>query len=165
MWIFLPYGFLSIVHKAQDEDDDYLTVRARNRKTLVRFCERADVDTELNPIIGQEAWPSDYPYRVRVHRKVVSDWVVREIEDLTWSNFKNEAKRVGGAVYENVLHKVWSSCLQLTPQQVQTEQRKAWKRYDAWWDARKQERDDCNHRHTAVDQQGQRYCTDCGDDV
>lgn len=157
MWVFTVHGMVSIVQKPGDAENGMLTVRSRNHRALATFCEQAEVDKK--EIVGKEAWPSDYPYRVRAPHGIVARWASERVLDIDYSNFKNAAKDIGGALYEAALHKVWVACLPLTPPKIRKLQYDAQSR--VWNQSRAAMQADCTHRHTGVDNDGVRYCTDC----
>lgn len=102
MWLITPDGFFSIVEKASDQNSGTLTVRARVKTDLDAL--RQSTLPELGPT--SEGDGTDYRYRATASRTAVAAAVSRMVEDLHYSNFKNEvAKRQGPArakAYQNV---------------------------------------------------------------
>lgn len=108
MWIYTPTGFVSAVAKTKNSAT--LTVRARDRQSLDEIVQLSGAAVT----IGEG---TDYPYRVVVSREVFKFWIDRQVEDLDYSNFKNEANAVRGYDYAKVLGKVWSANLDLEDQE------------------------------------------------
>lgn len=113
MWIMTPGGFVSIVHK-----EGGLQVRARDRKSLEAFCKQAGLPKKRIVADWEEKY-RDYPYRVKnVPKSQVKRYLCAEADGITYSNFKNEAKRVRGQAYASILSRVWSNMLSMTPSGV-----------------------------------------------
>lgn len=108
MWIYTPTGFISAVAKRENSTD--LTVRARDRQSLDGLVELTGVPAT----IGEG---TDYPYRVVVSRETFKFWLDRQVDELDYSNFKDEAHRVGGYEYAGVLGRVWTDNLALEDQE------------------------------------------------
>ena len=114
MWIFLPGGFVSVVHK--DCPPHYVLVRARSRAHLNSFFEplpsreRRSVQERVRAHEG-----TDYQFRVSVPRATLKRVLAVHVEDLDYSNFKNAAERLvplsspQGARWIGALHDVWSA--------------------------------------------------------
>lgn len=102
MWIFTPFGFLSVV--SDRNDPKKLLIRARARVDLENFknlyCKR----------LGQiENSPrADYPFRARVGRVAFTYAMGRVIQDLLYPNFKSAVTAKQGDVRHNVYMQVWS---------------------------------------------------------
>jgi hypothetical protein len=110
MWLFLPFGFLSVVaHQPASRPSGKLLVRARRRDHLERFVELASPDKR--PKI--ECTPErDYPYRVLLGPADVQRGVIAAIAGITYPNFKNRAHRLDEeGSYTRALHAVWSTML------------------------------------------------------
>lgn len=109
MWLFLPFGFFSVV--ADPADVDRVVVRARSQAHLVALLGYVTVKLGYSTL----SWPitatplHDYPYRVVLTRVVLAEVMCAFVGDsLRYGNFKNEAHRVGilpGAA----LHDVWAT--------------------------------------------------------
>ena len=108
MWIYTPTGFVSAVSKSKTSAT--LTVRARDRQSLDELVQLSGAKATIGD-------GTDYPYRVVVSREIFKYWLDRQIEDLDYSNFKNEAAAVRGYDYAHVLGRVWSANLDLEDQE------------------------------------------------
>ena len=102
MWIFTPFGFLSVVSDRNDPKKLLIRARARvdleNFKTL--YCKR------LGPI--ENSPRADYPFRARVGRVAFTYAMGRVIEDLLYPNFKSAVTAKQGDVRHNVYMQVWT---------------------------------------------------------
>jgi hypothetical protein len=111
MWIFTRYGFYSVVCARQGggskPDPDLLMVRARvlahienlqgRFPALAGYAVRSDLGT-------------DYRYRIIVPKTVWKEAAAAMAEELSYSNFKNEAARFlgdNGRDYVHALHEIW----------------------------------------------------------
>ena len=108
MWIYTPTGFISAVAKRSNPTE--LTVRARDRQSLNGLVEL----TGAPATIGEG---TDYPYRVVVSRETFKFWLSRQVDDLDYGNFKDEAHRVSGYEYASVLGRIWHDSLSLEDQE------------------------------------------------
>lgn len=108
MWIYTPTGFISAVAKRSSPTE--LTVRARDRQSLNGLVEL----TGAPATIGEG---TDYPYRVVVSRETFKFWLSRQVDDLDYGNFKDEAHRVSGYEYASVLGRIWTDSLSLEDQE------------------------------------------------
>jgi hypothetical protein len=126
MWVFLPFGFFSIVaYRDLDHPSGTypnLLVRSRVKKDLESFIEhlpstareRRTWDAEIPEIL--EGIGTDYPFRIVVQRKDVAEMFVRFLErDLKYFNFKQEAYRVMGVAREHIYMRVWTTMRELNP--------------------------------------------------
>ena len=115
MWIFLPSGFVSIVHK--DCPPHHVMVRARSRAHLSAFFEplpsreRRSYQERVRAHEG-----TDYQFRVSAPRATVKRLLAAHVDVLDYSNFKDEAARVSptltsphGGRWMGALHDVWSA--------------------------------------------------------
>lgn len=113
MWIMTPGGFVSIVNK-----EGGLQVRARDRQSLEWFGKQAGIPKRRIVTDWEEKY-RDYPYRLKnVPSAKVKRFLAAEVDGITYSNFKNEAKRVRGQAYATILGRVWSNMLSMTPSGV-----------------------------------------------
>lgn len=90
MWIFTSNGFLSAVEHR--DKPGYLMVRARAREHLVGLAQRMGEQPEYTP-------GADYEWRVTITRKSFEGFVLEQIKNIDYDNFKNSistnaAKRV-----------------------------------------------------------------------
>jgi len=100
-------GFVSIVNK-----EGGLQVRSRDRESIEAFCLLSGVDRKR--IV--EGGGTDYQWRVRrVSKRAVRRYNNAVLEGITYSNFKNEAKRVRGPKYASFLGRVWGAGWELAP--------------------------------------------------
>ena len=110
MWIFSD-GFISVV--AHNEKPDTLLVRARDEGSLLSLVEATGATL-------RHTQSNDYPYRIEVLREALSAWLVDQVSNLDYSNYKANAwkTRPGDFAWENSLHQVWSTMHQVTPNRV-----------------------------------------------
>lgn len=125
MWIFLPFGFYSIVDKppthtknmyvfargtCTGEFDhysakDFLCVRSRDKKSLLNLIEvinKYPFIVAHTEIINNQG--SDYQYRMWVLRSTMSAVLSAYTQDINYDNFKNQADYE----YKTVFGRVWS---------------------------------------------------------
>ena len=106
MWMFLPFGLLSVV--AHRRLADTLLVRARRREHLVELVQALGGGPEI-----QSSPYADYPFRVEVKRVAFASFVSKQLLEMSYDNFKNEASRVAGdrvaGTYADSLHDVWAT--------------------------------------------------------
>lgn len=104
MWLFLPFGFFSIV--AHRDHDDALLVRARAHKDLELL--RARLDNRQDRVIGHTP-KADYPYRMTVTRAELDVMMTQFIQDeLLYYNFKSECGATNRLKWPE-LHRVWET--------------------------------------------------------
>lgn len=110
MWIITTDGFFSAVHKYCKSDE--VLVRGRCVKDLERLRHKL---TDPNQIITST--DSDYPARIIVKRKEFSEYLVKEISELDYDNFKNELYRIEDKKERTIrsvaYHDVWRDLLLL----------------------------------------------------
>lgn len=82
MWIFTPNSFVSIVDKG-DPSGKTLLVRARKNGDIERFFPDAKV---------QVGGGTDYDYRARIDREVVTQAMVDQVNNINWPNFKDKVE-------------------------------------------------------------------------
>jgi hypothetical protein len=99
MWLFTTFGFFSIVQR--HSSDEYLTVRARDRKDLDRL--RKHVPQLSDTITGGG---TDYPYRARVAHAELALALANITRGIRYSNFKNEAAKIWDK-RTHCLHEIW----------------------------------------------------------
>ena len=114
MWIFLPFGFYSVVSKppsaAMNMDyatDGFLCVRVRRMEdleTLKKRLQEFAPDMDISPMVGDN-FGTDYQGRMWVEKKAFGDYLSWETNQLSYSNFKNQ---IQDNSYHSVCSKVWS---------------------------------------------------------
>lgn len=142
MWIMSEDGFISAVYK-----DNKLQLRARDRESLERLGFKG-----RRIKVGEG---TDYPFRVYTTRDELKEIVNRQIDAITYPNFKSRIVQTRGRRFEAALHNVWSAMLAVEPKNVVSLlDKRSWRvprsrgaRSSAdsdWWDAyltRRDERD------------------------
>lgn len=99
MWLFLPFGFYSIVQKP---GTDCLTVRVRVIADLDRL--RSRMPTLSPTIIGGG---TDYPARATIAHADFAAGLSSLALSINYSNFKGHVGRVLGAARAAVAGRVW----------------------------------------------------------
>lgn len=101
MWLFTTIGFFSVT---ASDDPKLLQVRARVRGDL------DNLRTKYLPALTAtiQLKNRDYPYRGYVDHASFGGAMVQIVDDLTYSNFKNEVAKVQGWPRERLYAKVWS---------------------------------------------------------
>jgi hypothetical protein len=99
MWLFLPFGFFSVVVNGRNYKQ--LMVRARNRADLERLLSRYPRKAEILHTPN-----ADYPYRIVVPRGSFARFMAKEVETMQTDNFKSAAMKLGGFSWE-LLHSIW----------------------------------------------------------
>jgi hypothetical protein len=104
MWLFLPFGFFSVVaHRTRPER---VLVRARRREHLTELGQRGVAG------VIQETSYADYPFRIEADREAVAAFAARHVLEMGYDNFKAEAGRKAGRGRERyvpALHDVWTT--------------------------------------------------------
>lgn len=80
MWLFNSDGFVSIVADKDDPDNGELLVRSRDKTHITNLFPSAEVFSKL---------PSDYQWRAWVSREEVIEAMIKRVEGLNYTNFKN----------------------------------------------------------------------------
>lgn len=111
MWIFTDTGFVSAVLKPEHETT--LTVRARDRRSLVELADLAGAKIAQSP-------KGDYPYRLFVEDAVFAQWVADQAMKITYSNFKSRVQKTRGYDYTHSLHNVWAAMLDTEDEEART---------------------------------------------
>lgn len=118
MWLITPVGFFSIVQKPSDVVTDTLTVRARVRADLDALRE------QFLPSLGaiQESKVNDYRFRAMAPRAEVAAAMASLVNQLNYSNFKDQVAKVQGPARAHLYHDVWDVLyrLQTQPQKYST---------------------------------------------
>lgn len=107
MWVFTKNGFVSAVRKK--EYPDVLTVRARDRDSLMELADIADVQIAKSPF-------GDYPYRLFVKPEVFATWIADASIDIDYDNFKSVVAQVRGYEFAHALNDVWLAMLKVEDQ-------------------------------------------------
>lgn len=102
MWIILPEGFLSIVHKAPCQPDELL-VRARVRKHLATLFPAAKI---------VESDGTDYRFRAIIKRTEVAEFLAAQAHRIEYGNFKDQVREHR---FHDALLSVWHSLARLQP--------------------------------------------------
>lgn len=102
MWIILPQGFLSIVHKAPCQPDELL-VRARVKQHLTTLFPAAAI---------VESDGTDYRYRAIVKRDEVAVFLAQQAYTIDYRNFKDQVREHR---FHDALMGVWSVLAKLQP--------------------------------------------------
>jgi hypothetical protein len=124
MWVMTPTGYTSAV--AHRTKPSCVLVRARDKESLEFMCDRAGIKRDR---IFTD-FPSDYPYRAVVKRKQYARFLLHSAEEITYENFKNQATKVRGKQYHDVLMKIWTVTHGLTPSDIKLKNACAWDEYD-----------------------------------
>jgi hypothetical protein len=123
MWIMTQHGFVSAVKKK--ETDAFLTLRARDARSLAEVCYLLG-KTPAEEIMSHLG--SDYPYRIFLSPGEFVRYLSAEVEELDYSNFKDQITKTRGMVWHDALMDVWVAMLAVTPrarrQQRERRQRK-----------------------------------------
>jgi hypothetical protein len=105
MWLITNFGFFSVVEKPEDKGEDTLTIRARSKKDLEQL------KNKYLPLMGgiRESDLSDYRYRATASRDDIAKAFMQAVQDIHYSNFKDEVKKEQGYGRANVYGWVWDS--------------------------------------------------------
>lgn len=98
MWIYLPFGFFSVVQKRGEED---LTVRARVRGDLDNLRQH------MPTLSATKEVGFDYPFRATIPHEEFADGMAKIAMEITWDNFKDEVQETQGLARARVYHEVW----------------------------------------------------------
>jgi hypothetical protein len=105
MWVFTQHGFISAVDNGHVPGK--LAVRARDKKSLEFLAD----------VTGQEIKQSeraDYPYRVYVTKEEFSNFMLTQIDEIDYPNFKNRVYKTRGREFEDACASVWGVMLEVT---------------------------------------------------
>ena len=106
MWLFLSFGFFSIVKDRENEG--HVLVRARMEKHLKSLCEKAkfdDVEIVSTPT-------ADYPYRIYIDGGMFFDAILPLMQEYLADNFKNSIPK-DEVAYHDACMDVWCDMRQL----------------------------------------------------
>lgn len=98
MWVFTQTGFVSAVQHR--DNDDILIVRSRDHASIKDVADHCG--TEI--VVGSG---SDYPYRTFVARQFFKSWATDQIENLTYTNYKNHMHDLRDDRFCRALSTVW----------------------------------------------------------
>lgn len=109
MWLITPEFFISVVQKKPT--DTKLCLRARCAADLDRLRDK------YLPSLGKtlKKQGTDYPFRAFADRGAVARAMADIATSITYSNMKNETRKVLGADREHAYHNVWADLLALEP--------------------------------------------------
>ena len=99
MWLFTETGFISSVRHQQEKG--ILVARSRDDKSLASLSNFAGLEI-------QNTGFRDYPYRVHVQEGVFVSWLIKQIENIEYTNFKDRVYETRGHDFADVLMSVWS---------------------------------------------------------
>lgn len=108
MWVFTPFGFVSVV--AHRDREGFLVVRGRVEADVRAFRDRVShrlhQKDECSDVVSTPG--ADYPFRFECSRRMLS-WALAQFveEDLDYDNFKNEVARVQGRARAHAYCDVW----------------------------------------------------------
>ena len=108
MWLFTSEGFVSVV--AHNEKPDTLLVRARDEDSLLSLVEATGATLRHTP-------QADYPYRIEALREAFTAWLVEQVSNLDYPNYKSRMWSERPEL-SSVLHSIWELCHDLTPNRV-----------------------------------------------
>jgi hypothetical protein len=97
VWIFSETGFVSAICKS----GELMQVRARDRQSL----EDLSVSTGLEIIKTPQG---DYPYRIELVREQFITWMIDQMQEISYKNFKSRVQDTRGYDFVHPLHQVWS---------------------------------------------------------
>lgn len=125
MWLFFPFGFVSVVHKPEDKEG-VLCVRARDEQSL-------DNVRELCPDLGPtvSGGGTDYPFRAYVDAAAFGAFVGAYIGSIDFNNFKAETTRQHGHDYHDACMSVWGAMHRLSQRPLFSRDTPAWRRNNA----------------------------------
>lgn len=104
MWLMTETGFVSAV--THWEDPETIVVRARDYDSLLPIADFADKVIQHTP-------DNDYPIRVHIARSVFAEWVAKQVEVMTYSNYKDRMYTTRGRDFTHALSSVWSTMHQV----------------------------------------------------
>lgn len=109
MWLFFPFGFISVVHKDGDPAD-VLCVRARDALSLDNVRERCPA---LGPTLAGGG--TDYPFRAYVDAGAFGAFMAAYTASIDFSNFKDQTTRQHGHAYHDACMSVWGVMHRISP--------------------------------------------------
>jgi hypothetical protein len=108
MWIFTPFGFFSATAYEGDEHttEPEIQIRGRAKADLQNLIKKYFVKTDDERIFEWKG--RDYPYRVIVTQQRWAAISARMAQDIDYSNFKDQVKKVQGENRAHHYMSVWS---------------------------------------------------------
>lgn len=100
MWVFTESGFVSAV--CDTPGSTTVKVRARDAQSLELLISMTGA-----PII--KTVHADYPYRVIVSKEDFWQFLIKSVQYMEYTNFKNQVYATRGATYAHALSDVWST--------------------------------------------------------
>jgi len=110
MWLFFPFGFISVVHKDGDPVD-VLCVRARDALSLDNLRARCPA---LGPNVADVG--TDYPFRAYVNSRDFGAFMAAYTASIDFSNFKDQTTKQHGRDYHDACMSVWGTMHRISPQ-------------------------------------------------
>lgn len=104
MWLFTQDGFISIV--AHRRKPTIALVRARDAESLLPLVTYSDSPDLPNEITHTP--DADYPYRLEIAWRQLSKYLVDQVYNISYDNFKNQVHDTRGDDFAAPLHKVWA---------------------------------------------------------
>jgi hypothetical protein len=115
MWVLTPEGFFSAV--AHLDNPELVVVRSRVLADSEKLAERVTQWRRTNKAgrrVKVEAYRgSDYPWRVIITKHEWTRFLAAQVDDVTYTNFKNEVTKRQGAARHDIYARVWSVLLSL----------------------------------------------------
>lgn len=105
MWLFLPFGFFSVVRKPNDTQ---LCVRSRDAESLLRLRR---LIPSMGPVITQGG--TDYPHRAFVDPRVFGVFLAHYANTMDVPNFKDAAQDCRGPEFHDLCASVWATMFEL----------------------------------------------------
>lgn len=98
MWLFTSTGFVSVVADKEEPVHGDLLVRSREKQHIESLFPDAEVFSTQ---------PSDYQWRAWVSRSEVACALVKQVENLSYTNFKNSIVHYEDDRYHEACMNVW----------------------------------------------------------
>src|SRR6478736_9133122 len=116
MWIFTTAGYWSAV---QDRNDPtLLSVRTRDRVSADALADGIELIAGVDRPAVRTGEGTDYPYRLTVTKIDFAAYLSHEVLNyLTYTNFKDEARRSLGDDWAHTLGNVWYDTWTLTDEE------------------------------------------------
>lgn len=105
-WIMTQNGYYSIVQKPWDIDEHTVTVRARMWDDIDHAYESIPEDARVGKIAEDQM--ADYRYRFRADKRAVAAWMMDNILDIDYDNFKDRVYDTQGPERARVYARCWT---------------------------------------------------------